>query len=514
MDIFHDSNLIAWGIAIIIGTPTLVLVLSEAIQSVRLKGHDDYLKPLSFLRNVLVPLGALAILTKVAGFPSESLVFRIVQTAFWIAAVNSMLAFMNVIFFAEDDSSKLRAKAPKLFLDLLRFIFVLVGAAIVVSQVWGVNLTGLLTALGVGSIVIGLALQDTLGSIFSGIALLSARQFKVGDWINVGGKEGTIDAMTWRSVTISTRSGDTIVLPNTVLARDKVVNLGDAKGWHSELVKFTFAYDHPPETVKRVLTEAAHATPVVLSDPPPDARILEYAENGIVYQGRIFLPNYQPKPITRSDYQCMVWYHAQRAGLHFTGRHDFRYRLPTDLAASTYRTTEERVALIERVDAEFGTLEGLQPYLENARYQMYREGEALLPFGKIATDTFIIVSGTCRALSHAHVIGSKKADEVQEPLVLHEFTEGQAVLFKSLFRGEPTSLEVRATTDLEVLAIPRDAFEAYLSSHADLARKVEQILSAREEAASRLIKRIRPEATLDGTIREQRIKMLEDMFSE
>ena len=66
------------------------------------------------------------------------------------------------------------------------------GAALVIAGVWDRDFGGFLATLGIGSIVLGLALQDTLGNVFSGIALLFERPFGVGDWIKVGDTIGEV----------------------------------------------------------------------------------------------------------------------------------------------------------------------------------------------------------------------------------------------------------------------------------------------------------------------------------
>ncbi len=114
-----------------------------------------------------------------------------------------------------------RSRAPKLFQDLIRLLLVAIGAAIVLSVVWRQDLGGLIAALGVGSIVLGLALQETLGNLMAGIALFFEKPFSAGDWISVGGKSGQVVQITWRSVHLRTAERNLLVLPNsTAGARD------------------------------------------------------------------------------------------------------------------------------------------------------------------------------------------------------------------------------------------------------------------------------------------------------
>ncbi len=204
---------LAWGIALIIGMPLLVIVLGETAE--RLEGHGlgHYRKPLDLFRNsCLFLLFVTVLLRMVVGLPSTHLAVKLVDTLFWTSVLNAALALSNALVFGRGASSA-QSKAPKLLLDLGRFFLVAIGAALIVSHVWQVNLTGLIAALGVSSLVIGLALQDTLSNVFSGVTMISAGQFRVGDWIRLGDLEGQVRSVSWRSVTIATMTPRLVMKP-------------------------------------------------------------------------------------------------------------------------------------------------------------------------------------------------------------------------------------------------------------------------------------------------------------
>ncbi len=149
------------------------------------------------LRNIVLPLAVLFVfLTRLLEFERESVPVRLVETALWISVVYAVLLVFNVLVFENAAKESWRSRAPKLFQDLIRLLLVVIGAAIVLSVVWRQDLGGLIAALGVGSIVLGLALQETLGNLMSGIALFFERPFSVGDWISVGGKSGQVVQIT------------------------------------------------------------------------------------------------------------------------------------------------------------------------------------------------------------------------------------------------------------------------------------------------------------------------------
>ena len=128
----------------------------------------------------------MSFLSKIVGLEADSATMRSVATLFWISVIYAVLLFVNLLLFEQAAAGSWRARAPKLFQDLLRVLLVVIGAAIVLSVVWRRDLGGLVAALGVGSIVLGLALQETLGNLMSGIAMLFERPFSIGDWIEVG----------------------------------------------------------------------------------------------------------------------------------------------------------------------------------------------------------------------------------------------------------------------------------------------------------------------------------------
>jgi len=104
---------------------------------------------------------------------------------------------INAFLMSNRDGSAFLSNIPGLLLDLFRVIVVLIAAAIIVSSVWGADLQGALVGLGVGGIVLGLALQDTLSAVFAGLAMVSTRNFKEGDWIK------TINAIWRRNFALS-----------------------------------------------------------------------------------------------------------------------------------------------------------------------------------------------------------------------------------------------------------------------------------------------------------------------
>src|SRR6185436_10900 len=107
----------------------------------------------------------------------------------------------------------------------------------------------LIATSAVTSLVLGLALQPILGNFFAGLVLSVERPFRINDWIKVGEHEGRVVAITWRTTHLRTRDNDNLVIPNSKLAEERVLNYYYPHPMHLEHIKVGAAYKVPPYRV-------------------------------------------------------------------------------------------------------------------------------------------------------------------------------------------------------------------------------------------------------------------------
>ena len=151
---------------------------------------------------------------------------------------------------------------------------VVVLGLLVLLNLWGVSITPILTALGVGGLAVALALQDTLSNLFAGFYVAVAGQVRLGDYIRLNtGEEGYVTDIGWRSTTIRPLANNMIIIPNSKLGQAIVTNfyLPDKRVGVS--IQIAVSYDCDPDRVERVLLEeariAAREIPGMLADPAP-----------------------------------------------------------------------------------------------------------------------------------------------------------------------------------------------------------------------------------------------------
>jgi small-conductance mechanosensitive channel len=315
-DFFTSQSLDVWpAIGLALGFPLILLVLNEWISSLERRGNP-LARTLRTFRNLVVPALAVVIfIVYIVEAPADGILARVAETVFWIVLLYALLGIVNDLVFGMASQNTWRERVPKLFRDLTRAGLVAVGAMVIFHRVWGGELQGALTALGVGSVVIGLALQEPLGNIVSGLMLLFERPLNVGDWVTADGVTGKVIEINWRSVHIETPTLELRVVPNVSLYKGAFSNLSRPSFVRTEVIEVGFGYNDPPNRVKELMLELLTTTPGVLSDPGPAVRTVNYADFAVTYRLIFCVARQEELPVTRDQIMTRLWYVAKRGGL-------------------------------------------------------------------------------------------------------------------------------------------------------------------------------------------------------
>ena len=141
--------------------------------------------------------------------------------------------------------------------NLLRALVWSIGLLIILNQ-FGVSITPILTALGVGGLAVALALQETLSNLFAGLYVSVAGHLRVGDYIRLdSGEEGFVADISWRATTIRALANNLIVVPNSKLAQAIVTNYTLPEPRVSFGVPVNVSLESDPDHVERVLLDEA-----------------------------------------------------------------------------------------------------------------------------------------------------------------------------------------------------------------------------------------------------------------
>ena len=160
---------------------------------------------------------------------------------------------------------------------LTRLIVFGIGLLILL-RFWGISITPILTALGVGGLAVALALQDTLGNLFAGVHLLVEAPISVGQFIRLSAEEeGTVTDIGWRTTRIQTPNNSTIIVPNKTITNGTLLNYDLPQPRVGTGIPILLGHTADLTLAEKICVEAAKAHPQVL----PDAEPLLVADPGI-----------------------------------------------------------------------------------------------------------------------------------------------------------------------------------------------------------------------------------------
>lgn len=460
-----------WPVAaVVLGLPVALLILNE-LQGTLARRGSAYLKPVVLLRNWLLPAAAAYLLIDQFNHgglnPGEHATWaKIAATVVGFVIMLVLLSGANAALFGEARTGTWRSRLPGIFVDLGRLILIIIGIALLLSWVWGANIGGLITAVGVTSIVIGLAVQNAVGPVISGLLLLFEQPFRIGDYLDTKFGKGRVAEVNWRAVHIDTENGIQVV-PNAALAGDSFVNLSRTTApYFKAKATFSFAAGDPPGVIKSTLLAVANASPAKIPDGKASVSPLgAHAVHPGMVSYRVMVPVPSPAEADGavSLLQQRVWYAAQRSGLHLDNVKSGRGRKGAYLA--------EHVGSIA-AGLGLGS-EDAATMLADARVLPYCEGEIIQSVNSIPEAMGFITEGEVEIFAATQGGGRISLGE----LGVGDYVGGTALTRQRMVTG------VIALTDTTLVAVSRDAMNAIVQKDHRLARQIGDAIEMRRRAA-------------------------------
>lgn len=466
MSLFSD-HAVSWTLGISAGFPVLSIALVELERVLGKRSADAARVCRLLLRTVLPPLGVYLLLDRVGHVSRESNAVKAVLSILAITAINAVLVGVNAVMRAPRATEDGQRRGTGILLDLARLVVVLVASAVVASSIWGVNLGGLLTALGVGSVVLGLALQDTVSGLFAGMSLLSGRHFKEGDWIESGGVEGRIVHMNWRTVTIETLDDEKlVVIPNSTLASQPFTVLTTATRTFGSNLQIRFAYGTPPARAMSAIERAIESVDIVLPEPPYDVDILAADEQGLLFDICVHAPSRSDGEEAVTEVIRKLWYLCQREGLVMAGAANRLSRFNRPIVPSRAEV-EQHLAETELFPA---TATGFDRVAASASFEVYDEAEVLLAVGAPFDRIFLVVDGELEV----------RVGQGEQSRVVQQVGVGEAFVARAFLSGGPSPVSLVADGETSVVRVGATAVLAFLNENPTLARHLESAIEVTE----------------------------------
>jgi small-conductance mechanosensitive channel/CRP-like cAMP-binding protein len=400
--------------------------------------------------------------------------FRVIKILLYMSIVIAIIRFINYLIFGAALRNSEEYEISSLLRTVLTIIIYIVSFFVIFqTQYPNIELAPLFTGSAIIGIVVGLALQDTLGNLFSGIAIQADQSFQVGDIISIANVGfGTVESISWRGVKIRTFQNKLLIISNSVIGKE-TIEVAQKENLIARIVRFNTLYTNSPAKVIQVVREAVRQVENVSPKRRPKVRVGNLGDNGIDWEVKYWITNYRKFNDTDALIRQRIWYAFQRENL------DFAYPTRTIYTANQ---TEAQEVFVETADEICERINGVSVFAplsteetrqisQNCEVRVFAPEEPIIQKGQTDKSMFIIHRGVVNV----------QVEENGQPKIISILRAGQFFGEMSLFTGEPRTADVIADTETQVLEINPAVLKPILEKNPEVVRIIGEIIEERRE---------------------------------
>lgn len=449
-DFLTSENLIIASIIILLGATA-----SFFIRRLVAKGK------LSYNLSKLVKYIFAIILCKISYhyFSDDTILFKIFKT-FEIVAFGMLLKVLIVDYYYLEFLKKKNIKTNKIIADLLKLIILIISTLYFLRAVFEVNLATILTPSAILTAVIGLSMQDTIGNLISGLIIQLEKPFEIGDWIDVGGLKGEVTEINWRYTKIKNIEDIYIIVPNNVIAKDKVINFSKPTRSVNQIITMGVSYSASPLLVKSSIKEvlSSHREAKLIN-----VLLKEYGDSSIIYDIYYTVSDYSKIRIVRDSIYSGIWYKFKSKGI------EIPFPIRTVIMKSEEKEniiSDELLEKIKNTDI-FSELneKALEEFLSYGLLREYKSGETVMKEGESGETMFFVLEGSFDVVKGDKAIGVIK--------------DGDFFGEMSLLTGDKRYATIIAKELSKAIEIDREAFKLLLEKEKKVIDKIKVVLEKR-----------------------------------
>lgn len=406
-----------------------------------------------------------------------------------------LIALIQRYVFEGYFRKKRDTEIPKFLHELVALVIFVLSLMIVLSGIYkeGQALAGLLAGSGVAAIIIGLAMQDLLGNVISGIALEIGKPFKRGDWLIYENTRAEVIEVNWRSTRLRTNDDVYLDVPNNQIVKHAVLNLSYPNKVHAERLTVGIDYNVAPNVVREILKHAACNGFSVLSSPAPKVYLKEFGDSAVIYEIKFWFERDDLFNDIMDSVRTNIWYELNRNNIKIpypmrTVQVERRQSTPHSIPPLVMDTLRKQKFFQCLDDAQIDRM------LASAKLVRYGRGEKLITQGDEGNSMFVLVSGAV----DVHVNHDGMLTYVTTLKAGDYFGE------MSLLTGEKRSATVIANSDCESLKIDKMSFAEVLQSNPELLQKLSEMLARR---------RLETEGVLASTTEKKTIETKQEEYT-
>ncbi len=418
---------------------------------------------------------------------------------YWVSIAWFSSKLLDTVVWESICSKRLGISVPKMLKDIIRFGIFSVCILGILGAVFNLPVTGLLATSGAVGVMVGFALKETMGDVFSGIAINLERPYKIGEYIEMeNGISGEVVDISWRTTTILPLSNIASIVPNHKMAEMEIKNFSRPKQpfrWNLEIY---LDFNVSTEKALRIFAAAVKAVQLDIPGTKSDVLIRDVSETGVLYRIRYWSPEYMKLNPTRTKVISNVMKHLFQAGI--TPVHPKRDMYFAEMPSRELDLEKDQYSLLSRMDL-FKPLnqQEKETLSEKLAPKEIKAGETIITEGTEGDSLFLILEGLCFVFINIE-------DNEGQAVDLHvgNIEAGQFFGEFSLLSGEKRSATIIAETDCVAFEITRNALAPLLEQRPALMGYLSEILAERK---------LKNDATLKSLNEEEKAEKKTDLVN-
>jgi small-conductance mechanosensitive channel/CRP-like cAMP-binding protein len=436
---------------------------------------------IAFVRADIVPYQPL----RSTGTPLLDAVHGVLKIAWWVWAAWFLVGFLRAFVIVER-----RPRESKLLQDLIAGLIYLAAAFAIISYVFDLPIQGLLATSGVVAVILGLALQSSLGDVFSGIVLNFSRPYLPGDWVNIdGGTEGRVIEMNWRATHVLTGKRDLAIVPNSTIAKSKIVNVSSPSGIHGVTVTLHLNPRTPPSTGSEILKNAMLNCRLIVATPAPSVVVKSVTGSSTEFEVTFFVEELASSTNAQNQLFDLIFRHLAASAIELASPPS---QLPASEADESSRMLEPAAERVLRLVSVFATLTSDERKAVTAKLEpgSYDQGDRLVEPGKVLNSLFIIGSGVL----------SVTRGEIDGETEVARLGPGDYYGDIGMLTGSPATSTITALMPALVYELAKDDLAPILKARPQVAHELSCAMAQRQAIA-----RLTASAEVDESVATNRL---------
>ncbi|MBT7696586.1 MAG: mechanosensitive ion channel [Desulfobacterales bacterium] len=376
----------------------------------------------------------------------------------WFFILNILKGFYADLYITRIKKEKIN----NYFIDVFKFLILIILAVGGLKSILKIELSSLITSSAILTAVIGFSMQDTIGSLISGLLIQIEKPFAFGDWIEVGTFRGKVVQIGWRYTRIQTIERNYVLIPNNSISRDSLINYNRPISKVRWEVEIPVPLEVPPVKAKSALKEAVKNTTLIEKRPLTRIRVDGINEDRMTYVVIFFVKRFNDVRPARDELFSAVWYQFKKNGIEFPypGREIRHTRKKPPETNTEIIKTLKSIPLFEGLPEN-----GLELLVQSSAIVSFDVGSRIVTQGGAGMTFYIILDGK---------VAVKRDGENIDELSKDSFFGEMALL-----TGEERQADVEAIEPTKCIEVDREGFKMLLEKNKSIVANINDMFKER-----------------------------------